>query len=114
MPFWRKVCTGAERPRSIQHETNSTSNLSAKPAALPCPRSGGKQLQPLHQMPLHLAAEAGDTDMAQLLLKAGAGVSAADFDGKTALHHALEMQARRRAGEMVGREEVAGSRGGTC
>ncbi|PRW58881.1 ankyrin repeat [Chlorella sorokiniana] len=54
--------------------------------------SGGKQLQPLHQTPVHVAAEAGDTEMAQLLLKAGAEPSAVDFDGKTALHHALEMQ----------------------
>lgn len=42
--------------------------------------------------------------MAQLLLKAGAEPSAVDFDGKTALHHALEMQARReRVGEAAGR-----------
>ncbi len=69
-----------------------------------CLRSGGKQLQPLHQTPLHVAAEAGDTDMAQLLLKAGAEPSAVDFDGKTALHHALEMQARRgKVGEATGR-----------
>lgn len=65
-------------------------------------RSGGKQLQPLHQTPLHVAAEAGDTDMAELLLKAGAEPSATDFDGKTALHHALEMQARRYAGRWEG------------
>ena len=74
----------------------------------PCLRSGGKQLQPLHQTPLHVAAEAGDTDMAELLLKAGAEPSATDFDGKTALHHALEMQASQGAGRGAERGTAVG------
>ena len=37
-------------------------------SALP-PCSGGQQLQPLHQTPLHVVVEAGDVDMAKLLLE---------------------------------------------
>eukprot|EP00193_Tetraselmis_chui_P007202 CAMPEP_0177751912 /NCGR_PEP_ID=MMETSP0491_2-20121128/637_1 /TAXON_ID=63592 /ORGANISM="Tetraselmis chuii, Strain PLY429" /LENGTH=428 /DNA_ID=CAMNT_0019267077 /DNA_START=145 /DNA_END=1431 /DNA_ORIENTATION=+ len=47
-------------------------------------------LVPFDQCPLHIAAEQGDTEVAELLLKAGAKVSLTDFDGKTALHIALE------------------------
>ncbi|KAL4425527.1 hypothetical protein ABPG75_009543 [Micractinium tetrahymenae] len=54
--------------------------------------SAGRQLQPLHQTPLHIAAETGDTEIAEMLLNAGAVPSAKDFDGKTPLHDALEMQ----------------------
>lgn len=76
----------------------------AQRAALPGARarSGGKQLQPLHQTPLHEAVEAGDADMATTLLDAGADPSCTDFDGKTPLHSALEMQARRGRGSLDG------------
>jgi len=47
-------------------------------------------LTPYDQTPLHIAAEQGDTEIAELLLAAGAEVNAVDFDGKTALHIALE------------------------
>lgn len=54
--------------------------------------SGGRQVQPLNKTPLHLAAESGDTEIAEMLLSAGANPSCTDFDGKTPLHDALEMQ----------------------
>jgi hypothetical protein len=38
-------------------------------ALLLCLRSGGRQLQPLHQTPLHVAVEAGDVDIAKMLLE---------------------------------------------
>ncbi len=34
-----------------------------------CACSGGQQLQPLNQTPLHIAAEGGDVEMADMLLK---------------------------------------------
>lgn len=33
------------------------------------PCSGGRQLQPQHQTPLHIAAEAGDSEIAEMLLE---------------------------------------------
>eukprot|EP00887_Chlorella_sp_A99_P000729 scaffold5.g729.t1 len=52
----------------------------------------GEVLQPLHQTPLHLAVEAGDAEIAERLLRAGADIAIADWDGKTALHCALDAQ----------------------
>ncbi len=58
--------------------------------------SAGEMLGPLHQTPLHLAVEAGDAELAGLLLRGGAPAGALDFDKKAPLHLALEMQVRRR------------------
>ena len=66
--------------------------LSSFLALLVVPVLAGQQLTPLHQTPLHLAVEAGDGALATQLLEGGAPVSALDFDKKSALHLALEMQ----------------------
>jgi hypothetical protein len=41
--------------------------VSAVPLLMRC--SGGRQLQPLHQSPLHVAAESGDVELAEMLLR---------------------------------------------
>jgi ankyrin repeat protein len=51
--------------------------------------SAGRALGPLHQTPLHLAAEAGDVATAEVLLGLGCAPNAADFDGRTPLHYSL-------------------------
>ncbi|KAL4458684.1 hypothetical protein ABPG75_013549 [Micractinium tetrahymenae] len=49
----------------------------------------------LHQTPLHIAAEAGDLEMMQLLVQAGALLDLRDASGSTPLHLALEAQDER-------------------
>lgn len=46
-----------------------------------------------NQTPLHLAAEEGYPDMAEVLLDHGADVNAVDCDGDTPLHLSLQRQA---------------------
>ncbi|KAL4860020.1 putative 4-hydroxy-4-methyl-2-oxoglutarate aldolase [Chlorella vulgaris] len=51
--------------------------------------SAGRPLQPLHQTPLHLAAEAGDDDeMCEVLIAHGADVNAGSKDCASPLHQA--------------------------
>ena len=38
--------------------------------------SGGRQLQPLHQTPLHVAAESGEVELAEMLLRRATGAAA--------------------------------------
>lgn len=52
----------------------------------------GEALGPLHQTPLHVAVDQGNVAMVEQLLHAAAPVGLLDFDKKTALHLALEMQ----------------------
>jgi ankyrin repeat protein len=54
------------------------------------------QVPSLHQTPLHIAAEAGDVEMVQLLLGRGATLDLRDASGSTPLHLALEAQVGRR------------------
>jgi hypothetical protein len=50
----------------------------------------GAPLIPLHQTPLHVAAEQGDAEMVAMLLAAGALCDVPDFDGAAPLHLAVE------------------------
>lgn len=79
-------------------------------ASRPAPRSAGKQLQPLHQTALHIAVEAGDAELAETLLKAGADPNATDFDGQAPLAHALEMQAGCQQGRQLAGRHCTGCR----
>lgn len=58
----------------------------------PLPAATGETLGPLDQTPLHLAVDIGDPQLAAALVAGGAPLGALDFDGKTALHLALEGQ----------------------
>eukprot|EP00775_Hariotina_reticulata_P005218 gene5218-5455_t len=49
-------------------------------------------IMPVDKTPLHLAVEAGQADVVQLLLAAGARHDLCDYDGSTPLHIALENQ----------------------
>ena len=53
------------------------------------------------QTPLHLAAEEGYPDMAEVLLDHGAHVNAADDDGDTPLHLSLKKELIFKKSEMV-------------
>ncbi|KAG7667838.1 hypothetical protein Ndes2526B_g01761 [Nannochloris sp. 'desiccata'] len=56
---------------------------------------GGADLGPFHQTVLHLAVEEGEEEMVKFLLEEFGGevkIDVEDFDGRTALHYALEVQ----------------------
>ena len=54
-----------------------------------------------NQTPLHLAAEEGYLDMAEVLLDHGADVNAANADGDTPLHLSLKRELMLKSSEMV-------------
>lgn len=53
---------------------------------------GNDTIEPLDKTALHIAVDAGDAEIAGLLLDAGADVNKVDFDKRLPLHLALEMQ----------------------
>lgn len=88
LEFTQLLSIAQQPPRLLNFPfpTLPTHPLHRSPSYPPC--SGGRQLQPLHQTPLHIAAETGDAGIAETLLRWGQCWRVARMAGKRPVQHA--------------------------